>query len=295
MHNFIDQFNHYIGKRKHSAFGKLGRNLLAVMYSLIFERLINILNITIPINSKTFWGDKMKVFLPETVSSTIYKFGIYEEGLTMFMLNYLIKGMTFYDVGAHFGYFSLMGSKLVGDEGKVHSFEPTTNTFKILKENTINKKNILLNNLAVWTEDKNIELNDFGVEFSAYNSFTHPRIDVNLPTNKISIAATSIDSYVENSKSIPDFIKIDVESAEYQVLKGSENTIDKYHPIITLEVGDKDLPGIITSRELIDYLEGKGYQSFEYKKGKINKHQLKKRYSYDNILFLPEQYSQNND
>ena len=91
------------------------------------------------------------------------------------------------------------------------------------------------------------------------------------------------------------FIKIDVESAEYQVLKGSENTIDKYHPIITLEVGDKDLPGIITSRELIDYLEGKGYQSFEYKKGKINKHQLKKRYSYDNILFFPEQYSQNND
>ena len=56
----------------------------------------------------------MTVVFPERVSVAIARYGVYEEGLTGMVMDYLKPGMVFFDVGAHFGYFSLLAAWLVG-------------------------------------------------------------------------------------------------------------------------------------------------------------------------------------
>ena len=54
-----------------------------------------------------------------------FPYGFFGEGLTRMLLSHLKPEMTFIDVGAQLGYFTLLASWLVGESGHVHSFEPT--------------------------------------------------------------------------------------------------------------------------------------------------------------------------
>src|SRR6266566_3930390 len=96
---------------------------------------------SIPVKARTFWGEEMTVLYPDGVSAALYQYGFFETGLTRMVVNYLKPGMTFFDVGAHYGYFTLLGSQLVGGAGQVHSFEPTPATFEVLRGNTAGRAN----------------------------------------------------------------------------------------------------------------------------------------------------------
>ena len=233
----------------------------------------------------------MVTVIPEIVSLSIYRNGFYEEGHTRMILEHLESGMTFLDIGAHFGYFTLLASIIVGDEGQVHSFEPTPSTFGILKTNVLNKENIVLNNCAVFSKSTNISMNDYGIRYSAFNSMHNARLSQDtfrrLKVTEHEIKAISIDDYVKNIGIIPNFIKIDAESSEFEVLLGMEETIDKFHPMISIEVGDFNIRGVAASKDIVSFLINKGYYPYEFKNGKIIQHNLKNdQYQYDNILFL---------
>jgi FkbM family methyltransferase len=263
------------------------------IYSKILESITKVSRKTIKIRAKTFWGENMILVIPEQVSITISRYGFFEEGLTRMLLTYLKPGMIFFDIGSHFGYFTLLASHIIGNNGKVCAFEPTPSTFDILKTNTLKLKNAVLNNLAIYSAKKLLTINDFGIEYSAYNSIYGARLPEKtisrLKAKKYQIEAISIDEYVESTGIKPHFIKIDAESSDYQVLLGMEKTIEKLYPIITVEVGDCKREGVPSSKELITFLEKKGYQPYEYNKGDIKKHIVKDGpYIYDNILFLPK-------
>ncbi|MBU0761722.1 MAG: FkbM family methyltransferase [Candidatus Altiarchaeota archaeon] len=242
--------------------------------------------------AKTFWGDEMSVLLPEKVSTHLFRHSYFEEDLTRMLLNFLTQDMTFFDVGAHIGYYSLLASRLVGVKGHVHSFEPTPTTYRILKLNTAKLANVSLNNKAVHSKPGKISLNDFGLEHSAFNSLYTPRIKADerdrIHKTVYSVDAVTIDDYVRDTGAKPDFIKIDVESSEMNVLAGMDDTIESHHPIITLEVGDVGVSEAKNSRELIEYLIDRGYEPYECSQGKTIKHRLKSKYEYANILLLPK-------
>ncbi len=161
------------------------------------------------------------------------------------ILEYLRPGMTFFDIGAHFGYFTLLGANIVREQGQVHSFEPTPSTYAVLMKNVENKKNIITNNKAVYSKQGSIIINDYGLRYSAFNSIFSPRLPgnivSNLSVNQFKVESVTLDEYVEKNNLKPDFIKIDAESAEYEIIRGMEKTIEKYRPIITIEVGDYDV------------------------------------------------------
>jgi FkbM family methyltransferase len=261
--------------------------------SLFLEKITSWFSHPINVMVKTFWGENMLVVIPELVSIVIYRYGFYEEGLSNIFLRYLKPGMTFFDVGAHFGYFTLLGSTLVGAQGQVHAFEPTPSTFNILKQNALRKDNVKINNNALFSENKDLLLKDYGIRYSAFNSIFNSKLDKKtLQTTEIAehtIKGITIDDYVEGNKAIPSFIKIDAESSEYDILLGGQKTIEKYHPLITIEVGDTGFEEMPESRELIEYLFSKNYLPFNYADGEIKAHSLKSdRYRYDNILFVPD-------
>lgn len=271
---------------------RIRKSPIKLPYSLMLQFITQKANKSLKVKTKTFWGEDMCVVIPELVSINIYRYGFFEEGLTRMVLKHLKPGMTFLDIGAHFGYFTLLASALVGEKGQVHSFEPTPSTFNTLKSNVSKCNNIFLNNFAVLSQKDTITLNDCGLRYSAYNSLYDailPRnISENLKISKIKVQGISIDEYIEKVNVKPDFVKIDAESAEYDILLGMEKTIKNFHPIISLEVGDMGIKGVLRSRELISFIENKGYQPYEFKDSKILQHGIKDTYQYDNILFLPE-------
>ena len=264
---------------------KLPFSKFLAIVALLFEK-------SFRIEVKTFWGEKMLVILPEVVSLSIYRYGLFEEGLSRMVLEHLKTGMTFFDIGAHFGYFTLLSSFIVGNKGQVHAFEPTPSSFSILKSNISNKDNVVLNNSAVLSKRKIVFINDYDIKYSAFNSIYNARLPQDilpkLKVKKHEVQSVSIDDYVENNSIIPNFIKIDAEGSEYEILIGMEKTIHKFKPIITIEVGDMGVKDVPASKDLINFLVNKGYKCYEFKEGKILQQALKdKQYQYDNILFLP--------
>jgi FkbM family methyltransferase len=246
----------------------------------------------IRIQAKTFWGENKLIVFPEVNSLRIYRYGFIEEALTKMAIEYVRNGMTFFDIGAHFGYFTLLGSHLVGREGKVHAFEPTLSSFEILKTNVLKKDNIFISNHAVLSKRKKVMLNDYGLRYSVYNSIFNGRLphDISsmLQPEQYEVETISVDDYVKSNGVKPDFVKIDAESSEYEILLGMENTIADVRPIIAIEVGDMGGQDVPESKELIQFLLGRNYHSYEYRAGRIVRHLPDDgQYEFNNILFLP--------
>ena len=106
-------------------------------------------------NAETFFGKPMKVLLPSGLDIFLVKGKSHDSEIRLakFILNYLSKGDTFIDIGAHFGYFSLLASKIVGEQGNVFAYEASANTFNVLQKNTESEKNIQLFHRAIADKD----------------------------------------------------------------------------------------------------------------------------------------------
>ena len=123
------------------------------------------------------------------------------------------------DVGANVGFWSV---PLSDKFEKVISFEPIAQVYECLVENTKNLSNIKLNNFALGSETKNVNM-----VFDSSNT-GNSYIDGN-PGN---IKVKKLDDSF-----MPKFglIKIDCERHELEVLKGAVNTLLKYKPIVVVE------------------------------------------------------------
>ena len=90
------------------------------------------------VKTSTFFGKEMTLLLP--ASTDIYLTGgkshSSEIRLAKFLINNLVAEDCFIDVGAHYGYFTLLAATLVKDKGQVLAFEASKNTFAILHKNT---------------------------------------------------------------------------------------------------------------------------------------------------------------
>ncbi len=160
--------------------------------------------------------------------------GMYERKPRRIFKNLIKKDDIVFDVGAHVGFYTLLASKCVGNNGRVFSFEPLPRNIFFLK------KHVVLNNL------KNVEiieaaLSDKEGRFffdTSIDSF-QGRISVN---GDIKVRSTTLDRLV-NDENIPppDLLKIDVEGEEYNLLRGGEKTLVKHKPKIILSIHSHDL------------------------------------------------------
>ena len=132
-------------------------------------------------------------------------------------------GDVFFDIGAHFGYYSAIAALINNGSGKIFAFEPRSmNAGFFRKHMKINDfKNVTLIEAAVGESDKDVHFD------TGHGSATgHVSSDGDL-----SVKQVSIDRMVEDgSLPVPGFIKIDVEGGEIEVLKGSKKVISKYKP-----------------------------------------------------------------
>ena len=250
------------------------------------------------VKAKTYFESEMKLVLP--AGTDIYLTGCKshdsEIRLAKFLMNTLQKGDTLIDVGAHFGYFSLLGAKLVGQKGKVFSFEASQSTFEILKENTQQETNIEILNRAVSNEKGSLSFYEFPVLYSEYNSLEIDQFknadwyQANQP-EKIAIEAISLDDFSKQKSIEPKVIKIDVEGAEYQVISGAKALLKSQSPKVVIEFlhSKRHNKAHLQAKQLMNEL---GYESFSIEDdgslkecSDIEAFLNKKELDSDNIIF----------
>lgn len=193
------------------------------------------------IESLTFFDKPIKVLLPSGMD--IYLSGGKTHDSELRLAKYLIINLKlnscFIDVGAHFGYFTLLASELVGASGKVFSFEPS-GIFSLLKENTFNSSNISLFKEAVSNENSELSFYEFPTLYSEYNTLSVDQfqnekwIQKNKPV-QVTVHSTTLDTFIEDQKIYPSIIKIDVEGAELNVIRGALKTLQHSSPILIME------------------------------------------------------------
>jgi hypothetical protein len=83
-------------------------------------------------------------------------------------------------------------------------------------------------------------------------------------------------------------VKVDAESAEYQIIDGMKNTLRTCRPFFMIEVGDLDLPGVRPCSEIIEYACSFGYRSLMFEDGQLKPHTPKGRYEgWGTVYFEP--------
>ncbi len=256
-------------------------------FRLVLPRVLDAAGLTRSVTARTFFGRNMRVHLPDLVGVKLYQYGFFEEGLTRAIIEKLSPGGVFIDIGAHVGYYTMLASLLVGAEGRVVAFEPTPRTRTELSFNTAGLDNVRVVPMAAWDEPARLTLQDFGQRQSSFNSVMAARVTGNPRRESIEVEAIAVDDWLVAHDIVPSFIKIDAESAEYRVLRGLRRTIEQYHPILSLEIGDYDLPGVPCSADLIQSLLAMGYDAWQYSGGGFVKHRMTDHYGYDNLIFVP--------
>ena len=103
------------------------------------------------LDGRAAWGGRFRCDLHDVIASRIYYFGVWEPNLTALVSRRLAPGDVFVDVGANMGYFTLLGSRLVGPAGRVVAFEASPATYAVLRDDlTLNGAgNVRAVNVAV--------------------------------------------------------------------------------------------------------------------------------------------------
>lgn len=160
----------------------------------------------------------------------------------------ITSGTVVYDIGAHSGFYTLLASVLVGNRGKVVSFEPLPDNLKYLKRhleiNNISNTEVI----AAAVCDRNGT-----AYFETHNSSFQGHLG---SKGTLQVKTVGLDELITQEQlPIPNCLKIDVEGAEVQVLEGARQTLSKFHPTIFLATH-----GDAIQKECCQFLIDLGYQ-----------------------------------
>jgi len=183
-----------------------------------------------PVIGRMIGSSKLHIDFKYFVHSSIYFNGNWEPGITKYIQNALSVGDIFVDIGANVGYYSLLASKIVKPSGKVIAFE----ALPVIREEL--KMNIELNRYD------NIEIQNCGLSdrqetdtiYHMLGNSGQSSIRHDLVKSKAipyEVAFVTFDEAVD-PKYYPRIriVKIDVEGAEYKVLKGMVNFLRNSSP-----------------------------------------------------------------
>lgn len=204
-------------------------------------------------------GLRIKVFLGDIIGCHIWHSGWYEPHLVDTLRPFLTADVTFFDVGANIGQYTLLSAPLVQE---VHSFEPSPANYGLLAWNVKHNalSNVYLNQLGVSNRSGTAAI----CEANASNTGgDYLRGTLVAAENQQAIRTVTLDEYVFGStlhKRLKRVVlKIDIEGAELLALEGSRELL-KLKPILVLEAIDELQKRFGRSQdELTSFLKSRGY------------------------------------
>lgn len=144
-------------------------------------------------------------------------------------------GMTFYDIGANIGFFTLLAARLVGKQGRVVAFEADPEIAVRLREHV--SRNVFgwisVEEKVVWSEPSIVFFARTDPVASPDRGLGH--VVSEGAEDTIRVSAVSLDDYTRTQPP-PDFLKCDVEGAEVEVFRGAQQLLKKKRPGIICEM-----------------------------------------------------------
>jgi len=240
------------------------RRLFQLHYKYVIFFICKLLNLPIKKTVTLFWGEKITVPFNDIAISNLYYFGCLSKK-ELPLIKYLIKHLkvvdVFYDIGANYGFYTHLSKEII-TSGSCHLFEPNERVFSYVARNLAVVPPVVLNNCAV--SDNNGTL-DFYREVDNGSSGTGTtKADVTKSWRrhytKTRVNSQTLDTYITNHP-VPTIMKLDVEGAEINVLKGAVQLLETYQPTIAMEVwsGKK---GADHSEPAVAFLLERGYLAY---------------------------------
>jgi FkbM family methyltransferase len=175
--------------------------------------------------------------------------GTYEPLATKYFTETIKPTDTIFDIGAHVGYYTLLGAK-----NKVVAFEPAPDNLVLLRQNI--ERNNLTGHVKIvpWAVS---DTNGRTLLYLSDTSSGDHSLNKKTTQNVITVQTITIDGYTKTTGIFPTIMKIDVEGAEYQVLKGMNKTLRKRTLRTVFIELNGDNPHI---DETVDMLQNTGFQ-----------------------------------
>ncbi len=167
----------------------------------------------------------------KTITPVLIDWGIWERSESQELAEVLRPGDTFVDVGADFGWYTVIGAKVVGPTGRVIAFEPVPTNFDYLKRNVAANKcdNVKPEPLALSNKAGKVTFH-----LDKTNLGDHSMLESqDRRGGTIEVEATTLDGYLKDYSGKIALIKIDTQGAEGYIIDGMAETIAK-HPEVAI-------------------------------------------------------------
>jgi len=209
-------------------------------------------------------GIKMQLDPEDMVSRVILESGAWEPESWKMMAEHLGPGATFIDVGAQIGYYSLKAARSVGPGGHVLAVEPNPETLRKLRKNigASDAGVVAVAPVACSNAEATLDLFAASTVNTGETSLAkNNALQAGAAVRTYKVRARPLDEIArETGVSRVDLIKIDVEGAEYLVLQGAQQTLDRYHPTVMVEIIDRQLREMGSSAaQVVELLRAHGY------------------------------------
>lgn len=149
----------------------------------------------------------------------------------------LLAGKTVYDIGAHTGAYSMFFSRQVGPRGTVVAFEPNPGTFRRLRRNLDINRIVNVRPLALALGRETAQRPIYMLPGMPSTASLAPEAHTRLRRR---VAEASVEPLDQVGRKLglpgPDFIKIDVEGMEAEVLAGAAGTLRRWQPDLLIEI-----------------------------------------------------------
>lgn len=207
------------------------------------------------------WYSK-KWFFPRYDESRIH-----EPTATDIFIDHINSDNIVLDIGGHLGYFSCIAGELAKN-GYVHVFEVDPKCLSLIRKNLeINDlDNVLVHNYAVSDSKEIVKIPQ------SKNPNPNLIINANPSNNYIEVESVVIDDFLAQNNIRPDFIKIDIEGAEWKALRGMKKTLEYTNATILVEIHVNNLRNIFNAdyKEIIRLLLDSGYTLKEIEHRSLN-------------------------
>ena len=216
---------------------------LAYLAGVIHHRLIyQLLRYPWETNASTFFGTPMRVLLPAGLDIYLLNAKTHDSEIRLakYMVKHLQEGQTVIDIGAHYGFFSLLAAKIIGKQGRLIAIEAAPSNFALLEKNLRALAQAQALQRAASNKKGSLTFYEFPPLYSEYNTTDPIQYEEAVKASghtgkKIEVPAIQIDELLHAESIKPNFIKMDVEGAEALVLSGMQHYLSLQQGVLAME------------------------------------------------------------
>lgn len=219
-------------------------------------------------------GSRLRLAMGSELSHGVFVVGSFDPNEFAFLEGFLQPDMVFIDGGAHEGIYSLFASLRTGPGGRVIAFEPSERECAAWRANMeLNGRHATLIPTALGRTDGEAMLVLAQEQRSGHNTLGEFVWEGVQESGRVRVPVRSLDSIAEElGLARVDLLKLDIEGAETQALRGAERVLREFRPALLIEVSPRSLEAQGSSRgELLSLLDQCGYDlfSFDYWTGEL--------------------------